>query len=406
MFDTTGRAEAGAARKPGTLAKLERMTKALRHEEPDRVPVSDFFWGGFIERWKRELQLPDDANPYYYYDLDWIVTVPNMDPRIRSFETIREDEHEVVVKTGFGAVMRKKFDLPMPESVAWETDSIEKLGRFEFDDPDDRRRYFEAGDNHIAGVGDGFERNSPPWIETVRRLRPDFPVFGSMVECSEFLTRSIGQENTMLWIGLYPEEMGKAIARIGQFYFDCLKAEIRAAGGLLDGMVIWGDVAYKRSLFFSPDYWRRHFRPWVEAMVGECHAHGLPVIYHGCGNVSLILDDFIEMGVDAYNPLEAKAGMDCVELRQQYGHRLGFCGNSDIQVWESGDRELIRREVLRKLNAARGGGMIFQSDHSVSSNVAGATYDYIVQLVRQYGTYPLQLEEFDWDVESQSGVQA
>jgi len=26
------------------LAKLERMNKALRHEEPDRVPVSDFFW--------------------------------------------------------------------------------------------------------------------------------------------------------------------------------------------------------------------------------------------------------------------------------------------------------------------------------------------------------------------------
>ena len=394
MFDTTGRPNSGG-RSNKTLEKLERLNRALRHEEPDRVPISDFFWGSFIARWRRELGLPEDANPYYYYDLDWIVTVPNMDPRIRSFETIREDDREVVVKTGFLATLRKRFDFPMPEFAAWDTDTIEKLERFEFDDPFDRRRYFEAGDNQIAGVGDGFERNSPAWIETVKNLYPDFPVYGSMIECSECLTRLIGQENTMLWIGLYPERMGAAINRIGQFYFDCLRAEIAAADGLLDGMVIWGDVAYRNSLFFSPDYWRMYFRPWVEAMVQECHAHQLPVIYHGCGNVQLIFEDFIEMGVDAYNPLEAKAGLDCVDLRRRYGHRFGVCGNSNIQIWERGDEQEIRREVLTKLNAAKGGGMIFQSDHSVTSSVSGRTYDFIVQLVRQYGTYPLQLGEYD-----------
>jgi len=375
--------------------KLQRLTTALRHEEPDRVPISDFFWGSFIERWRRELELPEDANPYYHYDLDWIVTVPNMDPRIQPFETLREDDEEVVVKTGFGAVMRKKFSAPMPEFIGFETDTVEKLEQFPLDDPADRRRFFEAGDNQIAGVGDGFQRNSPPWIETVRELRPDFPVFGSMVECSEVLTRMVGPQNTMLWIGMEPKRMGAAINRVGQFCLDCLEAQVAAAEGLLDGMVIWGDVAYKRGMFFSPDYWREYFRPWVAAMIDHCHAHGLPVIYHGCGNVKMIFEDFIEMGLDAYNPLEAKAGMDCVELRRQYGHRIGFCGNSNIQVWETGDRAAIRREVLRKLNAAKGGGMIFQSDHSVSSNVSGHTYDYIVHLVREYGDYPLELGEFD-----------
>jgi hypothetical protein len=198
MFDTAGRNAADEGRRENTLKKLERMNKALRHEEPDRVPISDFFWGAFIRRWREELGLAEDANPYYHYDLDWIVTVPNMDPQIRSFETIREDDQEVVVKTGYGAIIRKKFDYPMPEFIGWETDSIEKLETFEFDPADDRRRYFEAGDNQIAGVGDGFERNSPAWIETVKRLRHDFPVYGSMVECSECLTRLIGQENTML----------------------------------------------------------------------------------------------------------------------------------------------------------------------------------------------------------------
>ena len=380
------------------LEKLERMNSSFRHREADRVPISDFFWGAFVKRWREELKLPDDANPYDYYELDWIVTMPNMDPKIQSFETIKEDETEVVVRTGFRTVMRKKFDFPMPEFISWDIDTIEKLEAFSFDDPFDRRRYYEAGDNQIAGVGDGFERNSPAWIETVKKLHPDFPVFGSMIECSECITRLLGQENSLLWMGMYPEQFGAQINRIGAFYLDCLKAQIQAADGLLDGMVIWGDVAFKQTMLFDPEYWREYFKPWVKAMIDECHKYKLPVIYHGCGNVELIFEDFIEMGLDAYNPLEVKANMDAVELKKKYGNQMGYCGNSNIQVWETGDKELIRKEVLRKLNAAKGGGYIFQSDHSVTSEVSGHTYDYIVSLVREYGKYPLRLEDMDEEI--------
>jgi uroporphyrinogen-III decarboxylase len=193
----------------------------------------------------------------------------------------------------------------------------------------------------------------------------------------------------------FPERMGAVIARIGAFYLEMAKAEMEAGSGLLDGFVIWGDVAYKKSTFMSPGYWREYFKPWVAAIAAHAHACGLPVIYHGCGNVKAIFEDYIELGVDAYNPLEAKAGMDVLELRRQYGHRIGFFGNGNVQIWESGDRDAIRRDVLRKLNAARGGGYIFASDHSVSSSVSGKTYDYIVNLVREHGDYPLRLGEFE-----------
>jgi len=123
--------------------------------------------------------------------------------------------------------------------------------------------------------------------------------------------------------------------------------------------------------------------------------YGLPVIYHGCGNVKRIFEDYIEVGVDAYNPLEAKAGLDVVELRRQYGHRIGFCGNMDAMTWATGDHDLIKHEALTKLNAAKGGGFIFQSDHSVPSNVSGPDYEYVVNLIREWGVYPLRLEEYD-----------
>ena len=390
MFETFGRGE-GATRSPETLAKLDRVRKTFRHEEADRVPITDFFWGQFRDRWRSELGLPADADPYYYYDLDYIVTVPNMDPHIRSFETIREDDEEVVVKTGFETTIRKRFDLPMPEQVSWETDTIEKMEAFEFDDPWDRRRYFEAGDNQIAGVGDGFERNSPPWVETVKSLHADFPVFGSVTEASEITTRLLGQLNTLMWIGEYPERFGEQLLRIGEFSYAIAKAQIEAADGLLDGLVIWGDVAYRKSLFMGPAYWRRYYKPTVAKIIRLAHEHGLLVMYHGCGNANAIFEDMIEIGLDGYNPLEAKADLDVVDLRERLGHRLTFCGNSDIRVWERGDPDEVRSEVLHRLRAAEGGGYVFMSDHSVASDVSGQTYDQIVKLVRQYGVYPLNL---------------
>jgi len=160
-------------------------------------------------------------------------------------------------------------------------------------------------------------------------------------------------------------------------------------------MVIWGDVAYKKDMFFSPDYWRKYCKPGVRAIVEVCHKHGLPVIYHGCGNISRIIEDFIEISVDALNPLEAKAGSDLVDLRRRYDHRIGFCGNMDVIEWANKSQEELKAIVLRKLNAAKGGGFIFQSDHSVPSTVSGRNYEYVVNLVRECGPYPIRLGRYD-----------
>jgi uroporphyrinogen decarboxylase len=375
------------------LKKLDRMNKTIRHEEADRVPISDFFWGSFLERWKKELNLPKDADIYKYYDLDWIVTTPNMDPHIKQFEILEKNDEQVIVRTGFEAIIRKKFSDPMPAFHGFDTDSLEKIEKFQFDDPFDERRYFNSGDNQIAGVGDGFAMNSPAWIDTVKSLYPDFPVYGSVCEAHEMLWRIIGSENVMLMIGLNPEELGRFIERIGEFALGITKAQIKAANGMLDGMVIWGDVAFTKDMFFSPDYWRKYFKPVVKAIVDECHANNIPVIYHGCGNVKKIFNDFIEIGVDMYNPLEAKAGLDVFELRKEYGHKIGFCGNLDVITWAKGSKEEIKQMVLHKLNAAKGGGYIIQSDHSVPSNVSAENYEYVVNLVRKYGIYPLNLED-------------
>jgi uroporphyrinogen-III decarboxylase len=209
------------------------------------------------------------------------------------------------------------------------------------------------------------------------------------------LWRIVGSENVLIWIGLHPEELGEFIMRIHEFTVEFTKAQIKAADGLLSGMVIWGDVAYTKGMLFSPDYWRRYYKPCAKEIIDICHDNNLPVIYHGCGNIKRIFEDFIEIGVDSYNPLEGKAGLDVVDLRRQFGHKIGFCGNMDVIAWAQSNKEQLKEIVLRKLNAGKGGGFIFQSDHSVPSNVSGENYDYVVKLVREYGRYPLELGKFD-----------
>jgi len=383
------------ARTENCMKKLTRMNAALSHKEADRVPISDFFWTTFITRWRKEKNLPPDADIYRYYDLDWITLTPNMDPHIKPFEIISEHEDDIIIKTGFEATIRKKLGTQMPYYHDFDTNTLEKMAAFQFDDPWDERRFFKAGDNQLAGIGDVITRNSPAWIDQVKSYYADMPVYGNVCEAHEYLWRIIGTENALEWMGLYPEELGEFIKRVGAFVVELTKAQIKAADGMLDGMVVWGDVAYKNGMLFSPVFWREHFKPVVAEIIRVCHEAKIPVIYHGCGNATKIYDDFIEIGLDAYNPLEAKTGLDVVEIRRQYGHKMGFCGNIDVMAWANDPLPELEAQVMRKLNAAKGGGYIVQSDHSVPSDCSAARYEFVLNLVRKHGNYPLQLGTYD-----------
>jgi uroporphyrinogen decarboxylase len=383
------------ARSEGCLGKLDRLNKALRHQEGDRIPLSDFYWSSFLARWRQELGLPHDADIYRHYDLDWITVTPNMDPHIRSFEILKETDEDMVLKTGFEATIRKKFGTQMPYFVSFDTDSLEKMAAFRFDDPGDPRRFFAGGDDQLNGVGDVITRDLPPWIDRVKSYHADFAVYGSVCEAHEYLWRIIGSETVLEWILLYSAELGRFIERVGEFVIGLTKAQIQAADGLLDGMVVWGDVAYRNGMLFSPELWREHFKPVVAEQIRICHDAGLPVIYHGCGNASAIYQDFIEIKLDAYNPLEAKSGLDVIELRKQFGHTMGFCGNIDALAWANDPLLDLEGQVMRKLNAAKGGGYLVQSDHSVPSNVSAERYEFVLNLLRKHGRYPLQLGSWD-----------
>ncbi len=378
--------------------KTQRVLAALNHEEPDRVPVGEFFWTNFLKRVKAEWGKGDEFNPYAHWDLDMIVLVPNMDPHITGIEVLEDSPERRLVKTGFGATIEQRADYPMPHYLDFDTKSYAQIEALEFDDPTDRRRYYAAINDQINSVGDALSLGYPSFVDRANACAKDFCVFGSVCEPHEMLWRIMGTENALFKLAEEPERMARFIGRLGDFLAGIAEAQIAAAEGKLSGLYIWGDIAYDKGMFFSPAYWRAVYKPQLMRLCAIAHAHGLKTIYHGCGNASPVFEDMIAAGVDAYNPLEAKAGLDVVELKRRFGKRWAFNGNIDVRVLATNDCEAVRREVLRKLNAAKGGGYILQSDHSMPDNVAPATYDYVIQLAREHGRYPLRLGRFDEEI--------
>ena len=375
--------------------KIKRILSALSHQESDQVPIGEFFWTNFVKRAKQDLGVSNGFDPYRHWDLDFVVVNPNMDPHVTGIQVLEDSADRKVVKTGFEATIERRATYPMPHFLEFATQSYEDMRAFVFDDPADPKRYHTAIDDQINAVGDALNLNLPSFVDRVKSYADDFCVFGSVCEPHEMIWRILGTENVLIKMAENPTEMERFTERLGDFLVGIVKGQIEAAGNKLTGLYIWGDVAYRRGMMFSPVYYRRVYKPQLKRLCDEVHAAGLKVIYHGCGNASAVYEDMIEAGVDCYNPLEAKADLDVLALKRKFGKSWTFNGNIDIRVLSTNDHNQVRQEVLRKLNAAKGGGYIIQSDHSVSGDVDASTYDYFVRLVRERGRYPLALDEFD-----------
>ncbi|QUI22442.1 hypothetical protein HZI73_09070 [Vallitalea pronyensis] len=379
--------------------KLQRIKDAAAFNyQCDRIPVGEFFWTGFID--KCISKWGEDFDPYVFFDLDYIPITPNLDPHIKPFEIVKQKGDDIYIRTGFEAIIHRSGDIVMPHYDSFSIQQPKEMATFTFDDPTDTRRFNHGGDDQINCVTDVLLRDIPAWSDRVDTYKNILPVFGSVCEGYEYVWRILGTENALMWMAMEPEAFGDFMKRIGHFLVELTKAQIKEGRGRLSGMIIWGDVAYRNGMLFSPAMWRKYFKPITKELIDICHGHDLTVIYHGCGNASAIYKDLVELGLDYYNPLEVKADLDIVQIEKTYGGQLGFCGNIDMRILESGHLDAIKREVLYKMQAAHAGGWICQSDHSISNDVEPESYRYALQVVREYGHYPLDMERIQEEIAS------
>ena len=90
------------------------------------------------------------------------------------------------------------------------------------------------------------------------------------------------------------------------------------------------DYGMERTLFFDAAIWRQLIKPHLRRIVDECHRLGMIYEHHSCGYIAPLMDDFVELGIDAWNPVQGSN--DPRALFEKYGGRLTFVGGFDDRL--------------------------------------------------------------------------
>jgi len=160
----------------------------------------------------------------------------------------------------------------------------------------------------------------------------------------------------------------------------------------VDALWFGENLGSQTSTLISPAMWRKMFRPRYEKMFKALHKRrrDLIIIMHSDGAVAPLLDDFIEMGVDVFNPVQPNVpGSDPAELKGKYGGKLSFFGGIDQQeLLPSGDSGRIESQIKRYCQTlGAGGGYLAAPAHILQADVAPDTVKVMVEAVRKYGKY-------------------
>jgi uroporphyrinogen decarboxylase len=163
---------------------------------------------------------------------------------------------------------------------------------------------------------------------------------------------------------------------------------MRQGGYQFDGAFLYCDLAYKNGLFFSPRTYEEQLEPTFQRLFDYFNSNHMPVILHTDGRVHQLIPYFVKAGLRCLQPLEVKAGMDLIALKEAWHGKLAFMGGIDTRKMAEPDPGIIEEEIRAKIPVARrGGGYIYHCDHTIPNNVSFSQYQRVLELVHRYGGY-------------------
>lgn len=379
------------------MTSRERVTAALNHVEPDRVPLD--IGGGqstslvveAYENLRQSLGRPGTAPGYLSY----------------AFRVARLDE-ETLVRLGSDVrpvTLRapKGWSPPASEpgtfvdelGIKWRkayTDSgfyweqatyplkdatLLDLEAYPWPDPNDPGRY------------EGLE-------EEVQHLYADTP-YALMGDCGyknfwEPAFLLLGFERALISLADQPEFMMALMEKLWSINSAVTRRFLEITGPYLAAIRTSDDLATQDSLLMSPATYRKLIKPYHKRYFSLIKQYtGAKIFFHSCGNVVGLLDDLIDAGVEALNPVQVAAFRDPARVKAVYGDRLSFWGGIDTQwALPYGTPQDVREEVrLRIEQFGHGGGFVAASVHNIQSDVPPENICAMSEAVREMGVYPL-----------------
>jgi len=172
-----------------------------------------------------------------------------------------------------------------------------------------------------------------------------------------------GMEDVMMDIATGSKDMFLFLERIVEWNIAHIKCVLDAAGDDIDGIWFSDDWGMQRSLLISPRKWREVFKPIYKRMFDFVKGSGKAVFLHSDGCITDIIDDLIELGVNALNCQIELMGAEL--LAERFGGRIAFHTDLDRQsILPFGTTAELRKHI-EKIVAALGGytgGLILNAE--------------------------------------------
>ena len=352
-----------------------RVRTALRHQEPDRVPLA--LWGGPYGL----------VDPLYFKLVDRLELGSPLPP-IREGHTVNHMDDRLL--EALNVDTRYIWPGASPTSPTHPSDEDDMI----FDDfgqPWKRTTpYYSATDGLLKdadSLSDIEEKvhwpdvNDPRWTsgvnERAAQLKDSgFFVIGRMVVSHgpyQMACDLRNMENFMVDMVMEPEFAGALLDRVTDTIIGLNRNYLEAAGDTLDMIELPGDdYAANDNLLFSPRLFRKMIRPRLERIIAAVREvrPEIKIMLHSDGAIGKLIPDFIEMGVDVVHPLEPVAGMDPAQIKREYGDRISFLGGVDISHAMPGSLADVRTDADRCLrDLAPGGGYILAPCNHLQADV-------------------------------------
>jgi uroporphyrinogen decarboxylase len=137
-----------------------------------------------------------------------------------------------------------------------------------------------------------------------------------------------------------------------------------------DGIRFADDWGYQRGVTIGAKRWRNLILPGLKAIFEYAHQKGLTVMVHSDGDLTEIIPDLIQLGVQILNPIQPEC-MDILWLKREYGNRICFNGGISSQYsipW--GTPRQIQKEVRACIKyLGKDGGYIIGPTKSLNPDV-------------------------------------
>lgn len=292
----------------------ERVKRAIRFENPDKVPIFMF---------NRDFEYSDIAMLTY--------------ARADNFVPSTEGETE------WGYV-QVSVDKTAGQVVYSPVQDWDNLVNYKAPDPELPERYTH--------------------IEKYCKEHPEMYTLGNLgISGFSMLTFLHGFEQTMEDFYLEEDKINELLDIIFQTETRLIEHMLDAG---VDAISFYDDWGSQRSLLISKKMWDKFFKERYRKQFAVIKSRGKDIFFHSCGHVLDIIEDMISLGVDMFN----FNGLDVMGMDNlaKYRGKVTFCCPVDLQsVAIKADRQTIfdyTQRMITNLGTEKGGYIGYIEEYS------------------------------------------